>query len=56
MRRRRGGGGGHGGGDGIFGVSCRCGDACFSIFSGLGVGGDRIFCVPFGCGDGTCGD
>jgi hypothetical protein len=38
-----GGGGGRGGGDGIFGVSCRCGDASFSIFSGLGVGGNGIF-------------
>jgi hypothetical protein len=32
-------------------VSCGCGDASFSIFSRLGVGGDGIFCVPSGCGD-----
>jgi hypothetical protein len=31
--------------DGIFGVSCGCGDASFSVFSGLGGGGDGIFCV-----------
>jgi hypothetical protein len=29
--------------DGIFGVSCGCGDASFSIFSGLGVGGMEYF-------------
>jgi hypothetical protein len=39
-----------------FGVSCGCGDASFSVFLGLGVGGDGIFCVLSGCGDGTCGD
>jgi hypothetical protein len=37
-------------------VSCGCGDASFSIFIELGVGGDGIFCVPSRCGDGTCGD
>jgi hypothetical protein len=37
-------------------VSYGCGDASFSVFLGLGVGGDGIFCVPSGCGDGTYGD
>jgi hypothetical protein len=38
--RRRGGGGG--GGDGIFGVSCGCGDVSFSVFPRLVVGVDGI--------------
>jgi hypothetical protein len=37
--------------DEIFGVSCGCGDASFSDFSGLVVGGDGIFGVSCGCGD-----
>jgi hypothetical protein len=40
-----------GGGDGIFGVSCGCADASFSIFSRLVVGGDGIFGVSCECGD-----
>jgi hypothetical protein len=31
--REGGGGGDGGGGDGIFGISCQCGDASFSVFS-----------------------